>query len=165
MSPESAALVQLAEDLRYETAAADRIVAEAERCVADLASRAPTSLELRGAGDIVHDYYNALERFLERVANEMNGGIPAGSDSHVRLLERMARELPGVRPAVIRPEVMQSLGEYLRFRHLFRHRYGFEIEWTKVLPLLRSMTPVHAAVRQDLLAFVDVVEELAQRLG
>ena len=31
--------------------------------------------ELRGAGDIVHDFYNAIEPFLERVAVEMNGGL------------------------------------------------------------------------------------------
>ena len=73
-------LLQLADDLRRETESVDRIVGEAERCVADLAGREPSYLELRGAGDIAHDFYNAVERYLERVAVEMNGALPAGPE-------------------------------------------------------------------------------------
>lgn len=122
-------LLQIADDLQVEIGAIERICEEAAQCCRELSARAPTSLERRGAGDILHDFYGAAERALERVAVEMNGGAPGGSDSHVQLLQRMARELPGVRPAVLSEPTARQLVEYLRFRHLFRHRYGFELEW------------------------------------
>lgn len=84
-----ARLVQLAGDLRREIEALDRVTGEAARCVSDLATRSPTYLELRGAGDIVHDFYNAVERYFERVASELDGGLPVGPDSHATLLARM----------------------------------------------------------------------------
>jgi hypothetical protein len=156
---------QLAEDLRVELEAFDAIVEEAERCLQDLAHRPPTYLELRGAGDIAHDFYNAVERFLERVAVEMNGGLPSGSDSHVRLLQRMAREVPDVRPTVLGGESHRFLTEYLRFRHLFRHRYGFELDWEKLRPLLAGIRDGSASVRKDLEAFIGIVADLAGRLA
>lgn len=154
-------LLQLAADLRQELEALDRIVTEAAQCVAQMGSRAPTSLELRGAGDIVHDYYNAVERYLERVAVEMNGGLPAGPDSHARLLQRMTRELPDVRPALLSTDVARRLDEYLRFRHLFRHRYGFELEWSRLEPLLSGISALSPDLRRELEVFEALVRELA----
>ena len=162
--PARAALLQLADDLRQELGAIDRTIAEAARCTSDLAERPPSYLELRGAGDIVHDFYNGVERFLERVSVEMNGALPAGPDSHARLLDRMARELPDVRPAVLRPEVRTRLEEYLRFRHLFRHRYGYELRWDKLLPLLRGLAELAPDLHHDLESFVRATTELASRL-
>ena len=158
-------LLQVADDLRREIECLDRIVAEAERCVVDLAGREPSYLELRGAGDIVHDFYNAVEGYLERVAVEMNGALPAGADSHARLLDRMGRELADVRPAVLTVEVKKQLEEYLRFRHLFRHRYGFELEWPKLVPLLHGIRALAPMLRHDLTVFVAAVTALASRVG
>jgi len=163
--PIDATLAELAGDLRQELEALDRILAEAAEALGLFGGRGPTSLELRGLGDLVHDFYNAVERFLERVGSGLNGAVPGGRAPHVRLLDRMARELPGVRPAVLRPETRRGLGEYLRFRHLFRHRYGFELEWGRLEPLLRGLGAMGPAVRDDLEAFVDSVGELAGGLG
>lgn len=161
---DSRRLLQVADDLRAEIESLDRIVAEAARCIAEFGGREPRPLEVRGAGDIVHDFYNAVERFFERVAAELNGGLPAGPDSHATLLGRMAREVGGVRPAVVTPEVRKRLEEYLRFRHFFRHRYGFELEWAKLEPLLRGVGELAPAVRRDLDGFASAVRELAARV-
>jgi hypothetical protein len=160
----SAALRQLAADLEREIAALDRITVEATEALALLRERMPSPLELRGAGDVVHDFYNVIERFFERVAVEMNGGLPVGADSHRRLLERLAHEVPEVRPAVVRAERVEALSEVLRFRHLFRHRYGFELDWARLEPLLERLAPLGADVRADLQDFVGYVLRLATRL-
>ena len=154
-------LLQLAADLRLEVEALDRIVAEAAQCTALMADRSPTPLELRGTGDIVHELYNAVERYLERVAVEMNGGLPAGPDPHARLLQRMAHELPDVRPAVLSQDVARRLDEYLRFRHLFRHRYGFELEWPRLRPLIDGIAHLSPDLRRELLEFEAQVRDLA----
>lgn len=156
-------LRQLADDLRQELEALKRIEAEARRCLGDLAARPPSYLEVRGSADIVHDFYNAVDRFFERVAVEMNGGLPAGPDSHATLLSRMSRELPDVRPRVVSEETRRALEEYLRFRHLFRHRYGFELEWPKLEPLLRGIESIAPRLGAELEGFVSAVLVLAER--
>jgi hypothetical protein len=160
-----ARMLQLADDLTQELAAFDSIVAEARTCLDDLSAREPSYLELRGAGDIAHDYYNAIEHFFERVAVELNGGLPAGRDWHATLLARMARELPGVRPAVISSETRTRLDELLRFRHLFRHRYGFDLVWPKVRPLLETIRANSERLRGELSTFIRALTDLAAALG
>ena len=161
---DSARLRQLADDLRADREDLDRVLDEGERCLRDLSDREPTYLEVRGSGDIVHDFYNAVEHFFERVAVELNGGLPAGTDSHAQLLRRMGRPVEGVRPAVIDEPLRASLHEYLRFRHLFRHGYGFALEWTRLVPLLQGMRALAPELVHQLEAFITTVAALADRL-
>ena len=161
---DSARLRQLASDLRADREDLDRILDEAGRCLSDLSGGEPSYLEVRGAGNIVHDFYNVVEHYFERVAVELNGGQPAGPDSHAMLLRRMGREVEGVRPAVIDAPLRGRLSEYLRFRHLFRHGYGFALEWDKLVPLLEGMRALAPGLRGQLDGFISVVTELAGEL-
>ncbi|HEY8884396.1 MAG TPA: hypothetical protein VIO35_03715, partial [Chloroflexota bacterium] len=61
----------------------------------------PTSLELRAAGSILHDFYNGVERVFERIATAIDQDLPSAPNWHVDLLDRMAYPIPEVRPAVI----------------------------------------------------------------
>ena len=36
----------------------------------------PTTLELRGIGSILHDFYTGIEQLLEHIASELDGEIP-----------------------------------------------------------------------------------------
>lgn len=160
----SARLRQLAGDLTADREDLDRILGEAARCLEDLSEREPTYLEVRGAGDIVHDFYNVVEHFFERVAVELNGGLPAGPDSHAQLLRRMSRDVDDVRPAVVDESLRSRLHPYLRFRHLFRHGYGFSLEWSKLAPLLEGMQELSAEVRRQLDGFIATIQGLSRRL-
>lgn len=161
---DSARLRQLAADLKADREDLDRIVTEAAACLHEFSSREPSQLEVRGAGDIVHDFYNAAEHFFERVAVELNGGLPAGPDSHAQLLRRMSREVEGVRPAVIDDWMREALHEYLRFRHLFRHGYGFLLDWAKISPLLEQMQEIAPELSRQFDAFSSTLQTLASRL-
>ena len=86
------------------------------------------SIALRARGSILHDFYTGTERMFIRIAEELNGGVPRGEQWHRQLLRDMSLEIPGVRPALISPELEQRLADYLRFRHLFRNVYGFVLE-------------------------------------
>jgi len=49
--------------------------------------------------------------------------MPAGEHWHQLLLEQMASEIGGVRPAVISDATRQALDEYRGFRHVVRNVY------------------------------------------
>jgi hypothetical protein len=74
----------------------------------------------------------------------------------------MALELPGLRPAVLTCATVRQLEEFLRFRHLYRNVYGFELEWNRLRPLLTRAEPTWAALRADLVTFLTFVDALGQ---
>lgn len=99
-------------------------------------SNHPDEFMLRAAGSLLHDFYNVIETAFERIAHEINGGVPATPDWHARLIEDMTLDLPGIRPAVISPETREIFDELRRFRHRFRHLYGTDLRWDRIEPLL-----------------------------
>jgi hypothetical protein len=40
------------------------------------------------------------------------------------------------RPALLPTELHNTLNEYLRFRHVFRNAYSFDLDWNKMSPLV-----------------------------
>jgi hypothetical protein len=152
---------RLAAVITAERARLAAVVAEAEDARADFGAQPPSLRELRGTGAILHDFYTGLERILERVAAELEGGLPAGSGWHRRLLEAAALDLPGVRPPVLSASSAVDLDEFLRFRHLFRNLYGFELQWPRLLPLLSRVPAVWRSVERDLDRFLRFLDAAA----
>lgn len=157
----SARLLRLVAELRRERSNLDRVAGEVADALSLLATRPPSSLELRGAADLLHDWYSGLEKLLQLVSVSMDGGLPEGDRWHRRLLESMAIEVPRTRPAVLARATSTLVDPYLRFRHLFRNLYGFDLEWAQVQPLLAALTGAHAAVGADLDRFEATVLALA----
>jgi hypothetical protein len=98
---------------------------------------------LRARASIFHDFYTALERIMVRIAEELNGGLPKSDQWHKELLFDMTLDLEGVRPPVFSKELRGELADFLRFRHLFRNNYGYELK-TERLGELGKVFPVVA---------------------
>lgn len=121
----------------------------------------PSRIELRAAGSILHDYYTGLEKIFRLIAVEVGGNLPSGEEWHKRLLDRMAVEIEGVRPPVIDSSLKERLGEYLRFRHLFRHIYGFELNWKRCEPLIRELPEIATELSDDLDEFQNFLRKIS----
>jgi len=158
-TPEQA--LRLAEDLRAESEAVGRVVAEAREATVHGARVAPDRLTLYAFAAMLHSFYTGIEKGLLRVASQADGGAPGDAGWHRLLLEQMSRPLPGIRPAVLSPASVRLLDEYLGFRHRFRNLYAFDLDWERVRPLLEALDPVWAAVAADLRAFDEFLRALA----
>lgn len=123
-----------------------RIVSQVEDLLAS-GIREPSELELSGLGKYVHDFYNGVERIFERIALTVDGGLPKG--------ERVETES---RSAVIDHELGLKLHRYLRFRHLFRHTYGYELIWDELRPLVEGMSEVFNALKGQIERFLDTLK-------
>jgi hypothetical protein len=154
--------VRLGAALRREKVQLEGVVAEAEEALRDFAAEIPSKREVRGIGAIVHDFYTGAERIFQTIAPELNGGVPAGPTWHRALLQSMALELPGVRPALLREHTAGALEEFLRFRHLFRNVYGFELEWVRLRPLLARLPGAWQDLRTDLDRFLEFLDATAR---
>lgn len=96
---------------------------------------APTEIELSALAAVLHSFYTGVENIFKRVAVELDGETVRGDSWHREVLLRM--KIPkGNRPALLSEELYDSLNEYLRFRHVFRNAYSFDLDWRKMSPLV-----------------------------
>ena len=123
-----------------------------------------STYDLRAVGSILHDFYNGIENTFSRVAQELNGGLPAGEDWHRQLLVDMAAEIEGVRPPVISKTLKKELQRYLGFRHIFRHIYGFSLEKERIKELCERVSPVLGSLETDLLKFYQYLDALSKEV-
>ncbi|HOM98295.1 hypothetical protein [Acetomicrobium sp.] len=93
----------------------------------------------RAVGSLLHDFYSGAEKIFRQIAVKIDQDLPTGEGWHIQLLKRMAMSIEGIRPQVIDEKLENDLEEYLRFRHLFRNIYGFELKWDKCQPLVEKL--------------------------
>ena len=134
----------------------DRIVDQG-KILLDKLPQEPTFIEISAAGKLAHDFYNGVERLFERIAVYLGPGLPAGANWHTLLLRTMESGIEGVRPAVIGHQIALRLLDYLRFRHLFRHTYGYELEWDKLHPLVGGLEKTFGLLRQQIEQFIQTL--------
>ena len=149
MTPEKAFARRLAAEIEHEL---ERLEQLREELAA--APRDDDTFTLRARGSVLHDFYSGIERVFIRIAEELNGGVPQGEQWHRQLVTDMSLEIPDVRPAVIEPELARELGDYLRFRHVFRNLYGSLLDAQRMRPLEERLPAVLATFCTQVRAFL-----------
>ncbi|WP_244618865.1 hypothetical protein [Rhizobium sp. 18065] len=92
----------------------------------------------------IHNVYNGVENILLSLARDVDDDVPTGPSAHQDVLDQMAADVAGMRPALLDLELYEALTELKGFRHLVRHRYGLELKPDKVvenLALLQKAFP------------------------
>lgn len=105
----------------------------------------------------IHNIYNGIEDVMLNLANDIDGYVPTGESAHQDLLDQMSAAIEGSRPALLGPELYGLLVELKGFRHVVRHRYGFDLDLSKVDENL-------ARVRAAFPAFVEAVAVLERAM-
>lgn len=126
--------------------------------------KASDSFALRALGSIFHDFYNGVERIFERIAQELNGDLPAGKNWHIQLLKDMNISIDSLRPAVISKYLFGLLKDFLEFRHRFRNIYGFELEWEKLRILHDKFSLTTKKIHEEIQNFLKFIDALAENI-
>lgn len=134
----------------------ERLVNEMEELTGRF-SNEPDFIQTRAAGSILHDFYSGVENLFEKIAVNIDGELPEGDDWHKELLSQMGRSFEGIRGAVINEDLLGKLKEFLRFRHLFRNIYGFELKWNRFEKLSRSLSGILIELKANLDALKDTL--------
>lgn len=103
---------------------------------------------------MLHSFYNGIETVCLAIAKGIDQDVPTGSRWHRDLLLRMGKTTTN-RPAVFSATTIAWLGEYLSFRHFYRHAYSFLVHWDELEKLVRTMEKVWFQTRTELHAFLD----------
>ncbi|MDH4415000.1 MAG: hypothetical protein QE484_16955 [Rhizobium sp.] len=108
----------------------------------------------------VHNVYNGIEDILMSLARDLDGSAPTGPTLHQDILDQMASELAGRRPALLSPDLHMQLTELKGFRHLVRHKYGFDLKPEKVVDNVERLQHVFPTFAKRL---KDLHDQLAER--
>ncbi len=153
----------LAGRIRQDLAELQRVVERVERAVRAQRQRtAEQDLFLDSAALNLHNYYSGLERIFQLIASSVDQSVPTGSDWHGELLRQMTVEVPDLRPMVISTDEAGAVDEFLRFRHVVRHVYAFELDAERVERLANRLRATFDQVKDSLLVFAMFLEGLAQ---
>lgn len=157
-------LRQLAGDLEIEVDKLERLSEQVQQLQQNL-STAPMyadsfyeSLALK-----FHNFYTGCERIFSLISIELNGGLPKSADWRRRLLSRMSVDRE-YRKAVISIETEAALRDFLRFRHVVRNIYGFELDVEKLNLLLTQYPEAWRLFALDSKQFVAWLRQLADKI-
>lgn len=112
----------------------------------------------------LHHFYTGLESMLERISQNIDGGIGKRGDYHRELLRSMTMEIDGIRPRVITPDLMDELDDYRGFRHMFRHAYAGELRWKKMSHLAENAEIIYSLMETSLQRFNVFLECLVNKI-
>ncbi len=105
----------------------------------------------------VHNIYNGIEDILLSLAKDIDNSVPSGASMHQDLLDQMSAEIATIRQPVLDVNLFEQLTELKGFRHVVRHRYGFDLKPDKVMEHV-------ARVREVLPAFTSAIVALEAKL-
>lgn len=111
----------------------------------------------------LHGFYSGLERLFELVASRVDRIRPSGETWHRELLQQVANDCPGVRPAVIDKDIAFALDEFRRFRHLVRNVYTLNLLPERVESLVLVLPDVWTRLSAELSAFADFLDQMAEQ--
>ena len=129
--------LELAERIRGEIPELERVAQRALAAWAKAKQMPEESAYLDSVALNLHGFYSGLERLFELIARHVDGAIPGGKTWHRDLLQRMAKDMAGVRPAVLSKDTAVVLDEFRRFRYLVRNVYQDQ----------KSLPQVHEGLR------------------
>lgn len=150
--------------VRQELPELDRVARRALRAWAS-ASDDPEDLLVDATALNVHGYYAGLERVFTLIAERIDLSLPDGPSWHQDLLRQMTTELPGVRAAVLSPEIYPALDRYRGFRHVVRNVYAYVLDPRLLAVLVADLPETVERVSRQLDDFSDALEAIAEAAG
>jgi len=110
----------------------------------------------------LQSFYQGVERVFETIAKSIDRSLPAGHKWHKMLLEQMANEVSGIRPAVISMETRQALDDFRMFRHLAHNIYTFNLDPRRIKTLIEKLPVTMGLIGRDLSVFADFLDQWGQ---
>ena len=129
---------QTKEKLKLEISKIDSLVSKSSVLLCKCKVQEPDFIELNAIGSILHSYYNGLESIFKLIHKSNGGSSLTSTMWHSELFSSMFEEQEN-RSAVLTDDLKIPLKEYLGFRHVFRHSYGYELDWERLNPLFSGL--------------------------
>jgi len=114
----------------------------------------PELRDVESGGTFMQSFYNGIENIVLMIFKEIGEDITNSGQWHTDLLNN-AFESTEKRKAIFNNEYKDQLNDYKSFRHIFRHRYGYEIEWNDIKSLIGSVKELWTKIKNDINNFMN----------
>lgn len=113
----------------------------------------PSHIEIDALATILHSFYGGVENLFKIIVNDLDDGLPNVPTWHTVLLARVTQPTES-RPAVISEALAATLKDYLDFRHVFRHAYAFELQWSRMAHLVWDVEETFRRLEEEVARFL-----------
>jgi len=125
-------LRSLIAELDGDAAEIARVLAHNARAMDRIRAGADDPIDWGALGFTIHTLYGVAENYFLRISKYFENNLPADR-WHRALVEKMALDIPGVRPALLKgPEQKRDVLELMKFRHRMRNLYGEDLDPAKM---------------------------------
>jgi hypothetical protein len=146
---------EIREEISIELEAIQQIVTELLELAEDIADQQPNVREKTAAGAFLAQFYNGIENLLKRISKYYNIEIPKGENWHVELFKRFCYPPMPPLPELFKDELPALMAPYRRFRHVFFHGYGFQLEWEQMQGGILNISKVFNKFQGNLNTFLE----------
>ena len=157
------AFLTLIQELEGDISEIKRLEAVNTRAWNRIESGAVDILDYGALAFTIHTIYGVLENYFLRISKFFENTLPSAL-WHKTLVERMALEIPGLRPALIDEKAKSMILELLRFRHKFRNLYGEDLKPEKTEEIQKTMTRILIILPSVHVNFRNKLSEIAERI-
>lgn len=157
-------LKKLASQLEQDLETAFYLAEQVNKFSANVEKEYDKEPNIYAAALSLQHYYTSLETAFKRVAKGLDGELPAGEQWHFELLEQMSVKIRDLRPAFLSREEKKKLDKFRRFRHVVRHGYEYELDWSQIEPLVELMNELNPLIEKRFNRFVEFLMELATEI-
>jgi len=114
----------------------------------------PELRDIESGGAFLQSFYNGVENITSMILKGINNEeISNNAQWHTNLLNK-AFETTEKRIALFDSKYKKQLNDYKSFRHVFRHKYGYEIDWEDVKPLIGGVKELWENIKYDINNFI-----------
>lgn len=150
-------LLVLIQELEGDAREIDRIRVHNRTAWSRLEAGADDPVDWGALGFTIQTLYGVLENYFLRISKFFENNLPADR-WHRSLVEKMALDIPGVRPALLTdPVYLKQVKEIVRFRHRLRNLYGEDLDPYKT-------REVQEIVDRFFKAFIDIHQVFIAKL-
>ncbi len=142
------------EKIKFEISQIDTLLDKAKILEEKSKLKEPDFIELNAVGSTLHSYYNGLENIFVLIAKQIDGASFSSQRWHKEILDSMFVQT-AARKAVLKENIHEALLDYLSFRHVFRHSYGYALDWERLSPLFFGVYENWKSTKADLEIFIE----------
>jgi hypothetical protein len=141
-----------------------RVMSQNRRAWERVRTGSTDPLDWGALGFTLHSAYGILENYFLRISKFFENSLPPHG-WHKALVEKMALEIPGVRPALLSEESLKRRAlELLKFRHRFRNLYGEDLDPEKTTEVHKAANDFSDSFSDSHADFVAKLRAIAEEL-
>jgi hypothetical protein len=123
---------ELREEIIIELELMEATVQELVALQSDATERELTVRERTAAAAFLAQFYNGVENILKRISHFHGIALPGSDTWHIDLFQQFCSPPQEPLPALLDEPLASALAPFRKFRHVFYHGYGVQLDWNRM---------------------------------